>query len=324
MSWLNYTTRLKQKDMVPTPWMVAMALQADGWYLRSDIIWAKPNPMPESVTDRPTKAHEYVFLLTKQARYYWDAEAVAERGVEPDRQRSDRIGGANGHTVRHSPGAVVGASITRNTRSVWTVATQPYPEAHFATMPEKLIEPCIRAGSRPAGRRCDCDQIIASPTGTGEIDDPTMETGRAGMNRPRRADEGTRPVMRRQQREWARQIINSPHAGEMEREAGIETFAHYVRTDRSGARPPRPDLLELWLSRGWLGPTTPCDCPIQPADLVLDPFAGSGTVGKVALELNRRFVGVELNPAYVGMALRRMSGIQRELLAQRTHAAAKE
>jgi len=135
-----------------------------------------------------------------------------------------------------------------------------------------------------------------------------METGRAGMNRPRRADEGTRPVTRRQQREWARQIINSPHAGEMEREAGIETFAHYIRTDRSGARPPRPDLLELWLSRGWLGPTTPCDCPEQPADLVLDPFAGSGTVGAVCRRLARRFVGVELNPAYIKLAQDRLRG----------------
>ena len=101
---------LKEKDLVGMPWRLAFALQADGWYLRSDIIWHKPNPMPESVTDRPTKAHEYVFLMSKIERYFYDAEAVREDGVEPNRKRNDRIGGANGHTVRHSLGGMIGAS----------------------------------------------------------------------------------------------------------------------------------------------------------------------------------------------------------------------
>jgi DNA modification methylase len=104
--------------------------------------------MPESVSDRPTKAHEYLFLLTKRSRYYFDAEAVKEPGVEPDRQRNDRIGGANGHKVRHSEGGMIGASATRNIRSVWTIATQPFKGAHFATFPPKLVEPCVKAGSR--------------------------------------------------------------------------------------------------------------------------------------------------------------------------------
>jgi DNA modification methylase len=108
---------LKHKDLVGIPWRVAFALQADGWYLRSDIIWSKPNPMPESVTDRPTKAHEYLFLLTKSPRYYFDADAVREAGDEPDRVRRDRIGGANGHTVRHSEGGIMGQVATRNLRS---------------------------------------------------------------------------------------------------------------------------------------------------------------------------------------------------------------
>jgi hypothetical protein len=112
--------------------------------------------MPESVTDRPTKAHEYVFLLTKSPRYFWDAEAVRERGVEPDRQRADRIGGANGHLVRHSPGAIIGASANRNLRSVWTIATQPYPGAHFATFPEALVEPMVKAGSSERGVCPEC------------------------------------------------------------------------------------------------------------------------------------------------------------------------
>jgi len=151
-------SNLKPKDLIGIPWRVAFALQADGWYLRQDIIWSKPNPMPESVTDRCTKAHEYIFLMSKSARYYYDAEAIKENGVEPDRQRNDRIGGANGHTVRHSEGGMIGASATRNKRSVWEVTTQPFSEAHFATFPPDLIEPCIKAG-------CPQDGTVLDPFG---------------------------------------------------------------------------------------------------------------------------------------------------------------
>lgn len=142
---------LKHKDLCGIPWRVALALQADGWTLRSDIIWAKPNPMPESVTDRPTKAHEYVFLLTKSARYFWDGEAVKEGAAEPDRQRNDRIGGANGHTVRHSPGGMMEGSATRNLRTVWTINTVPFNGAHFATFPPALVERMVKAGSSERG-----------------------------------------------------------------------------------------------------------------------------------------------------------------------------
>lgn len=145
---------LKNKDLVGIPWRVAFALQADGWYLRADIIWHKPNPMPESVRDRPTKAHEYLFLLSKSERYYYDAEAIAERTAYevPDcRPKSGdySVGsGRNDGGMHRSGGFVTGT--TRNKRSVWTVATEPYPEAHFATFPPALIEPCIKAGC-PAG-----------------------------------------------------------------------------------------------------------------------------------------------------------------------------
>jgi DNA modification methylase len=131
-------------------------LQADGWYLRSDIIWAKPNPMPESVTDRPTKSHEYLFLLSKAERYFYDADAIAEPGAEPDRTRSDRFGGAswNGRQ-QHSEGGVSNGHATRNARTVWTIATQPYPEAHFATFPEELPRRCILAGCPVGGTVLD-------------------------------------------------------------------------------------------------------------------------------------------------------------------------
>ena len=153
---------LKPKDLMGIPWHLALALQNDGWYLRADIIWNKPNAMPESVKDRPTRAHEYLFMLTKSERYYYDREAV----IEP-----------NG----------------RNLRSVWNLHTKGFPGAHFATFPPKLVEPCIQASTRPG-------------------------------------------------------------------------------------------------------------------DFVLDPFFGSGTVGLVAQELNRQFVGIELNPAYVTMAADRLIG----------------
>jgi DNA modification methylase len=212
----------KSKDLIGIPWMAAFALRADGWYLRSDIIWHKANPMPESVTDRPTKAHEYLFLLSKSERYFYDAKAIAEPAggwngsafddgknlvVHPNVQRRS----GNKHRVlgddRGRPGSHLGSGIpwegtTRNKRSVWTVATKPYAGAHFAVMPEALAEPCILAGC-PAG--------------------------------------GT----------------------------------------------------------------------------VLDPFAGSGTVGRVALKHGRSAVLCDLNPEYVALQAERTTGVQVDLLTSR-------
>jgi len=147
---------LKHKDLVGIPWRVAFSLQQDGWYLRQDIIWHKPNPMPESVRDRCTKAHEYIFLLSKQARYYWDQGAVKENtDSDPDiRSRAStfkKVGNVGGHHC----GAEVLCILGRNRRSVWTVATQPFSEAHFATFPPKLIEPCILAGCPEDGTVLD-------------------------------------------------------------------------------------------------------------------------------------------------------------------------
>jgi DNA modification methylase len=139
---------LKPKDLVGIPWRVAFALQAAGWYLRSDIIWSKPNPMPESVTDRPTKAHEYIFLLAKQERYYYDADSIKERGVEPVRAKEGGSGESAVDRKQRGYDNFMGSDGSRNKRSVWHVATQPYPESHFATFPEALITPCVLAGSR--------------------------------------------------------------------------------------------------------------------------------------------------------------------------------
>lgn len=146
---------LKPKDLIGIPWRVAFALQADGWWLRSDIIWSKPNPMPESVTDRPTKAHEYVFLLTKAERYWYDAEAIKETAIWPDgpnSPKSIKTPYGQGLTRANAQGRVIDlASGTRNKRSVWTIATAPFPEAHFATFPPDLPEICIKAGCPVGG-----------------------------------------------------------------------------------------------------------------------------------------------------------------------------
>jgi len=163
---------IKPKDLLGIPWMVAFALRADGWWLRQDIIWHKPNPMPESVTDRCTKAHEYVFMLTKSARYFYDAAAISEpmiyagvtgmdasgyKDAEAFAGKHAKADKQRGHSRRHAGfndrwDAMTKArqcSAMRNARSVWPIATRPYSGAHFATMPPDLAERCIKAGSKP-------------------------------------------------------------------------------------------------------------------------------------------------------------------------------
>lgn len=201
---------LKQKDLAGIPWMLAFALRADGWYLRQDIIWHKPNPMPESVTDRCTKSHEYIFLLSKSKTYYFNQEAIKEPAAyfRPNGQVKSPHGQSfrkSGNLERkqrpssdsvdrgHQAGSVPWEGNTRQKRSVWTVATKPFSEAHFATYPPLLIQPCILAGSRPG-------------------------------------------------------------------------------------------------------------------DTVLDPFFGAGTTGLVAQNNERKYIGIELNPEYIEIARKRLSG----------------
>jgi len=163
---------LKPKDLVGIPWMVAFALRADGWYLRQDIIWHKPNPMPESVKDRCTKAHEYIFLLSKSAQYYYDNKAIKEKavsGTDVGILRSKKLATCNHPSIlkrqKENIDSRTAGDGNRNKRSVWTVATKPFKEAHFATFPPDLIEPCILAGC-PEG---------------GIVLDPFMGSGTTGM-----------------------------------------------------------------------------------------------------------------------------------------------
>lgn len=157
--WLNLGDSYGSgKQLLGVPWLVALALQVDGWILRQDIIWHKPNPMPESVRDRCTKAHEYIFLLSKSERYFFDSDAMKEQAVGvPAGNKARKPAGARGmpNSDPKNPNDGVASGVpwaggeTRNRRSVWTVATRPYKGAHFATFPPALIEPCILAGSRP-------------------------------------------------------------------------------------------------------------------------------------------------------------------------------
>jgi DNA modification methylase len=255
---------LKDKDLVGIPWRIAFALQADGWYLRSDIIWSKPNPMPESVTDRPTKAHEYVFLLAKRERYFFDQDAVKE-------QSSGLIGGRFGSypdsTMRRDAERDRPEDNgTRNIRTVWEIATQPYPESHFATFPEELAIRCIKAGSSEKGCCAECGAPRERVTKRGElVPDAPGYTARGTIR-------------------------------------GNDGFVKNAMTP-AGATQGHPNFHYESKTLGWQ-PTCKHDAPTKPC-IVLDPFGGAGTVALVADKLNRTGIALELKREYCQMARKR-------------------
>ena len=187
----NKVEGLKSKDLIGIPWRVAFALQADGWYLRQDIIWHKPNPMPESVQDRCTKSHEYIFLLSKSPKYYYDIEAIKEETLTQDNQNRDR----DKTKLNNTPGRTKMEGLktnnyeTRNKRSVWSISTKPYKEAHFATYPPELIKPCILAGC-PEKVCVKCgtpyQRITSRKSDQLRVDNSTLDrfgNGKAGVHR---------------------------------------------------------------------------------------------------------------------------------------------
>jgi DNA modification methylase len=271
---------LKPKDLVGIPWRVAFALQADGWYLRSDIIWSKPNPMPESVTDRPTKSHEYLFLLSKSARYYYDADAVREPHVRVWDPKTN--GGSWSHPAPTGEHGKTGYEhrgdypepnpAGRNLRSVWTVATQPYPGAHFATFPEKLIEPCIKAGSSDRGVCPECGAPWVRVVETERVSGGAKWAPNPG-NRAALGDVSASSVFRTGDRALVTTTGWRPSCGHG---TMAEAITHSMRT--------------------------------EPA-VILDPFAGSGTTGRVAQRLSRRAVLIDLNADYLVQAMGRNSDI---------------
>ncbi len=316
-------TGLKTKDLVGIPWRVAFALQADGWYLRSDIIWHKKNPMPESVTDRPSKAHEYIFLLTKKAKYWYDQEAIREEASSDWKNRGGSLLNNTGwHTSARGEDATrrnnrddVDGSV-RNKRTVWSVATKPFKGAHFATFPPDLIEPCILAGC-PSRVCVECEEpwvrVVEKSRAThGKTEDPTMKTGRKGMNR-KRLGQSDKYILGVSQPELAVMLKRAARGKikQMKNEFGSK-WGHWTRTDDSGARIPTfedAERLKVLLGveipfngkKVGFAPTCQCNAHHRPG-VVLDPFFGSGTVAEVAIKTGRYWLGVELNSEYIKLA----------------------
>lgn len=264
----NKLEGLKPKDLIGIPWAVAFALRADGWYLRSDIIWHKPNCMPESVTDRPTKCHEYMFLLSKSQRYYYDNIAIQEKAQNDFGKTWDKRKSA-GHPMRYGHDAESQSKIPlgttlggmKNKRTVWTIPTKPFSGAHFAVMPEALVEPCILAGTSEKGYCPEC--------------------GKAWK----------RQIDRKVERNW-----KECPKDEGRREQNLQS-------DKSGLHSQYHEITEI--TTGWL-PSCQCSRDPRPG-IVLDPFFGAGTVGVVAKRSGRGYVGIELNPDYVEIARKRIA-----------------
>ena len=280
---------LKPKDLIGLPWLVAFALRADGWWLRSDIIWSKPNPIPESIRDRPTRAHEYIFLMSKRARYYYDADAIAERAVESTMQRisqptfDQQHGGPKDSGEGNRSYRKAMENLRKRVPAGWHQGTRPALPGH---------ESNVRSHGLSGGAY---DPPGQSPHGNARNRDQRREGGE-----PKQDGHGRR------------------HAGFNERSDGSE---------EQGSSPLTRNARTVWTI-----PTQPFPeahfatfpeelarrCVVtgsRPGDTVLDPFAGSGTTGVVALANGRGFIGIELNPDYVKMAVRRMSGqpFQRQL-----------
>ena len=210
---------LKYKDLIGIPWMLAFALRADGWYLRQDIIWHKPNPMPESVRDRCTKAHEYLFLLSKSERYFFDPEAMKEQAIHAGKiahnngAREGMCEGYDGHRTRSGLAIPKPVADKRNKRSVWTVATRPYKGAHFATFPPELIEPCILAGSRPG------DIVLDPFMGSGTTAAVALQHGRQYLGCELNPDYGP---LQQERISAEMNLFNQPNQNPVESESVIK------------------------------------------------------------------------------------------------------
>jgi DNA modification methylase len=363
-------TGLKPKDLVGIPWRVAFALQADGWYLRSDIIWHKPNPMPESVTDRPTKSHEYVFLLSKSARYFYNQDAVRQpllaasiargeyghasfgKGQFAGSPSDERSQGGKQLTKVSDVQNIAGA----NARTVWTIPTQPTHDAHFATFPEALAERCILAGTSQYGACSTCGTVIELRNADDES--TTVSSVREGRDAGQEEESAqallwnpVRESLSVESQDHGERLLHHdqrvraglpPEASEREnrlrdeasacdggdareiahgerdcsspgREQGKQRALESRITDHDGTQSPTEaqekahQVPPLRRAHRSLGACSNCKSDLtQPGatrpDVVLDPFFGSGTVGKVAERLGRKWVGIELNPAYVGIS----------------------
>ena len=273
---------LKTKDLIGIPWRVALALQADGWYLRQDIIWSKPNPMPESVADRCTKSHEYIFLLSKKPHYYYDHNAIKEphkwSHVGEMRKGKDSKNGGSIEAPVKGRGNTTGSFRAfgeggKNKRSVWTVNAKGYKGAHFAVYPENLILPCVLAGTSKHGCCSNCgapyEQVVNHPG------NPAGILGHKGV--PNTANTSGSSGKK------GKPVVHT--------ENGVRLKKGHNPTQYSKSEP-----TDEWT------PTCNCkDTSIVPCT-VFDPFTGSGTTAVVALKNGRNYIGTELNPDYIKIA----------------------
>ena len=255
---------LKPKDLIGMPWRVAAALQADGWYLRADVIWSKPNPTPESCSDRPTKSHEYVFLLSRSERYFYDQDAIRE-------PHTDARSSKHGRSAMHAQAALRPRGnlesnerwynpAGRNKRSVWSIPTEPFGDGHFAVMPTELAKLCMLAGTSERGACAECGAPL----------ERDVERTRTVDGVP--AELGAARTMSKASPSRAQGVGHGRIATAVETRGWRRTCAHH-------------------------GDVRPC--------VVLDPFAGAGTVGLVATSLGRHATLIELNPEYAELARRR-------------------
>jgi DNA modification methylase len=355
--FVNLGDAYLDKQLLGLPWRVAFALQADGWWLRSEIIWHKPSPMPESVTDRPTKAHEQVFLLAKSERYFFDGEAIKEPSIDPEslNGRSRRFPDAATQSdpdgkfryraglAKVEPGTIYAS---RNRRSVWTIPSAPFSEAHFATFPPALVEPCVKAGTSERGACPACGAPWRRVVTSQIVGTPRHENGRYANSD---GSDGTCSYLSRtsihgtrisETTGWAPTCgcaaglapgVVEPcvQAGTSERGCCAKCGAPW-RRDVERTFLPQPDVSLAkgikgagnqkpmyggsWegVPRGSIQATTlgwapTCACAPQPVPcVVLDPFAGAGTVGLVADRLGRDAILIELKPEYAAMAERRI------------------
>jgi DNA modification methylase len=302
---------LKPKDLVGAPWLLAFALRGDGWYLRSDTIWARPNPMPESVTDRPTKAHSYVFLLTKSARYFYDADAIREESKDWSKggpgegiQTTEHYGAGNGGNAdlgslatRYKNGDVPAG---RNARSVWSIATEPAPFAHFATFPQALVERCIKAGTSEHGACAACGAPWTRTVSHG-MDESRPQAKRALQLAESLTPEHIDALRAAGISDVGKALVTTNGAGRNTDE--VQRLADEARKVLGGYA--REFLIKgTTTTTGWVA-SCDCNAATRPC-VVLDPFMGSGTTALVARRLGRHAVGVELNEEYLAIAWQRL------------------
>ncbi len=310
---------LKPKDLCGVPWRLALALQADDWWLRSDIIWAKPNPMPESCTDRPTKSHEYIFLLTKSGNYFWDQEAVRENQTGTAHSKGTKLhppieDAGIGHKDWHKYTPDVHIPGGRNLRSVWTFATESFPGAHFATFPQELVRRCVAAATSEKGCcpkwGAQWKRVVEK---TGHIN--KREAAYQPNNTPTKTDSTGWAPTTKATNIWLPTCACAPKITSAMKRAGCNAEGGYTGQDRKdyvGAKAQSPAETKRRILKSmaqerdfnWQGT---CGHGLEPIPCtILDIFGGAMTTSLVSAKMGRDSISIELKPDYVKMGVERI------------------